>query len=69
MESRPSSPGIAESPTDWEAGDIEMPAARHDYARTSPPAPTEGGIEDELNSDFGNTGRDVHATPPTDDQK
>ena len=64
MESRPANPGIAESPTDWEVGNIETPAARHDYSRTSPSATLEGGLEEEANSDFGNTGRDVQMTTP-----
>ncbi len=59
--------GITEANSDWESGNVEIPAARWDYTRTSQEHNVAEGLADEANSDLGNLGRDVHTeeTAPT----
>ena len=61
--------GIAESPADWEAGNVPTPAATEDRSRVSPPGARPVSHEDEANSDLGNLGRDVHDAPESQPSK
>ena len=63
MESTDNYRAIAESTTDWESGNTEMPVARTDYVRASHNHALYEGPEGEANSDLGNLGRDVEAEP------